>query len=134
MFSDISGGQLNPAVSFGLFFGRVLSLYRAVIFSVVQIIGGIIGGGEDTIYCTLICARVEHVVRTWCTCQVYMMTPWLIVCLMCVTLLFQNILKQQSNVLCMTAMHTTCTDDVQIMHLYNVHYTMFYTMHRVLWT
>ncbi|XP_063693323.1 aquaporin-1-like [Bolinopsis microptera] len=43
LFSDISGGQLNPAVSFGLFFARKLSLYRAAILSVAQIIGGIIG-------------------------------------------------------------------------------------------
>jgi len=42
LFSDISGGQLNPAVSFGLFFGRKLSLYRATILSVAQIIGGLI--------------------------------------------------------------------------------------------
>jgi len=43
LFSDISGGQLNPAVSFGLFFARKLSLYRAAILSVAQIIGGLIG-------------------------------------------------------------------------------------------
>lgn len=43
LFSDISGGQLNPAVSFGLFFSRQLSLYRAAVLSVAQIIGGVIG-------------------------------------------------------------------------------------------
>ena len=46
LFSDISGGQLNPAVSFGLFFSRQLSLYRAAVLSVAQIIGGVIGAGE----------------------------------------------------------------------------------------
>lgn len=42
LFSDISGGQLNPAVSFGLFFARKLSLYRAAILTIAQIIGGLI--------------------------------------------------------------------------------------------
>ena len=45
LFSDISGGQLNPAVSFGLFFARKLSLVRAAILSVAQIIGGLIAAG-----------------------------------------------------------------------------------------
>jgi len=43
IFSDISGGQYNPAVSFGLFFARKLSLYRAVVLSVVQILAAILG-------------------------------------------------------------------------------------------
>jgi len=42
LFSDISGGQLNPAVSWGLFFARKLSLVRAAILTVAQIIGGLI--------------------------------------------------------------------------------------------
>lgn len=42
LFSDISGGQLNPAVSLGLFFARKLSLYRTVLLSVAQIIGGLV--------------------------------------------------------------------------------------------
>jgi MIP family channel proteins len=45
LFSDISGGQLNPAVSFGLFFARKLSLVRAAVLSVAQIIGGLIAAG-----------------------------------------------------------------------------------------
>lgn len=45
LFSDISGGQLNPAVSLGLFFARKLSLYRTIILSVAQIIGGCIAAG-----------------------------------------------------------------------------------------
>ena len=49
LFSDISGGQLNPAVSFGLFFARKLSLYRAAILSVAQIIGGLIGAGKTNV-------------------------------------------------------------------------------------
>jgi glycerol uptake facilitator-like aquaporin len=46
IFSDISGGQLNPAVSFGLFFARKLSLYRAALFTIAQIVGGLIGAGK----------------------------------------------------------------------------------------
>lgn len=42
LFSDISGGQFNPAVSFGLFFARKLSLLRALIFSGAQLGGGIL--------------------------------------------------------------------------------------------
>ncbi|KAL5269809.1 hypothetical protein ACHWQZ_G003322 [Mnemiopsis leidyi] len=44
LFSDISGGQFNPAVSFGLFFARQLSLVKAALFSVVQLIGGLVAG------------------------------------------------------------------------------------------
>lgn len=45
LFSDISGGQLNPAVSFGLFFARKLSLVRALVLTVAQVIGGLVGAG-----------------------------------------------------------------------------------------
>lgn len=37
---------MNPAVSFALFFSRNLSLFRAVVLSIAQIIGGLIGAGK----------------------------------------------------------------------------------------
>lgn len=45
LFSDISGGQFNPAVSFGLFFARKMSLLKAVIYSIFQLCGGLVAGG-----------------------------------------------------------------------------------------
>lgn len=45
LFSDISGAHLNPAVSFGLFFARKCSIVKACLFSVAQIIGGLIATG-----------------------------------------------------------------------------------------
>jgi len=45
LFSDISGGQYNPAVSFALFFAKKISLARAAIFTLAQILGGLLGCG-----------------------------------------------------------------------------------------
>jgi len=43
LFSDISGGHLNPAVSLGLFVARKCSLVRAVIYIIAQFVGGFLG-------------------------------------------------------------------------------------------
>ncbi|KAK1432037.1 hypothetical protein QVD17_08925 [Tagetes erecta] len=43
--SGISGGHINPAVTFGLFLGRKLSLTRAVFYMVMQCVGAICGAG-----------------------------------------------------------------------------------------
>lgn len=43
LFSDISGGHLNPAVSLALFVARKCSLVRALIYIVAQFIGGFLG-------------------------------------------------------------------------------------------
>ncbi|KAJ8512337.1 hypothetical protein OPV22_002771 [Ensete ventricosum] len=43
--AGISGGHINPAVTFGLFLARKVSLIRAVLYIVVQCLGGIVGVG-----------------------------------------------------------------------------------------
>lgn len=43
LFSDISGGHLNPAVSLALFVARKVSLIRAVVYIIAQFIGGFLG-------------------------------------------------------------------------------------------
>lgn len=43
--STISGGHINPAVTFGLFLARKLSLTRAVFYIVMQCLGAICGAG-----------------------------------------------------------------------------------------
>ncbi|KAK8508359.1 hypothetical protein V6N13_055807 [Hibiscus sabdariffa] len=43
--AGISGGHINPAVTFGLFLGRKLSLTRAVFYMVMQCLGAICGAG-----------------------------------------------------------------------------------------
>ncbi|CAN1743398.1 Aquaporin PIP1-2 (Fragment) [Linum perenne] len=43
--AGISGGHINPAVTFGLFLGRKLSLTRAVYYMVMQVLGAICGAG-----------------------------------------------------------------------------------------
>ncbi|KAK9075455.1 hypothetical protein SSX86_003778 [Deinandra increscens subsp. villosa] len=43
--SGISGGHINPAVTFGLFLGRKLSLIRALFYMVMQCGGAICGAG-----------------------------------------------------------------------------------------
>lgn len=43
--AGISGGHINPAVTFGLFLGRKLSLTRAVYYIVMQCLGAICGAG-----------------------------------------------------------------------------------------
>ncbi|KAM0014423.1 putative major intrinsic protein [Helianthus debilis subsp. tardiflorus] len=43
--SGISGGHINPAVTFGLFLGRKLSLTRAIFYMVMQCGGAICGAG-----------------------------------------------------------------------------------------
>jgi len=45
LFSDISGGQFNPAVSFGLFFAKKMSLLKALLYTVIQLCGGLVAGG-----------------------------------------------------------------------------------------
>ena len=62
LFSDISGGQFNPAVSFGLFFARKLSLIKAILFSVVQLCGGLVAGGKCN--CANSVSYTVEVVRT----------------------------------------------------------------------
>lgn len=42
---NISGGHINPAVTFGLFLARKLSLTRAVFYIVMQTLGAICGAG-----------------------------------------------------------------------------------------
>ncbi|CAD6218310.1 unnamed protein product [Miscanthus lutarioriparius] len=41
----ISGGHINPAVTFGLFVGRKLSLVRTILYIVAQCLGAICGAG-----------------------------------------------------------------------------------------
>ncbi|CAD6268489.1 unnamed protein product [Miscanthus lutarioriparius] len=43
--SGISGGHINPAVTFGLFVGRKLSLVRTLLYIVAQCLGAICGVG-----------------------------------------------------------------------------------------
>ncbi|KAM0906535.1 hypothetical protein ACQ4PT_016679 [Festuca glaucescens] len=43
--AGISGGHINPAVTFGLFLARKLSLSRAVFYMVMQCLGAICGAG-----------------------------------------------------------------------------------------
>ncbi|XP_043707486.1 aquaporin PIP2-4-like isoform X4 [Telopea speciosissima] len=43
--AGISGGHINPAVTFGLFLGRKVSLIRAVMYMVAQCFGAICGVG-----------------------------------------------------------------------------------------
>nr|GMC87424.1 probable aquaporin PIP2-8 [Ipomoea batatas] len=43
--AGISGGHINPAVTFGLFLARKVSLVRAVLYMVAQCLGGICGVG-----------------------------------------------------------------------------------------
>ncbi|XP_070007840.1 aquaporin PIP1-2-like [Nicotiana sylvestris] len=55
--ASISGGYINPAVTFGLFLARKLSLTRAVFYMVMQCLGAICGAGlvkgfDKTLYQT----------------------------------------------------------------------------------
>ena len=43
--AGISGGHINPAVTFGLFLGRKLTVTRAVYYMVMQCLGAICGAG-----------------------------------------------------------------------------------------
>ncbi|MCD9558890.1 oleate-activated transcription factor pip2 [Datura stramonium] len=43
--AGISGGHINPAVTFGLFLARKVSLIRAVVYMVAQCLGAICGVG-----------------------------------------------------------------------------------------
>nr|GMD22623.1 aquaporin PIP2-2-like [Ipomoea batatas] len=43
--AGISGGHINPAVTFGLFVGRKVSLVRAVVYMIAQCLGAICGVG-----------------------------------------------------------------------------------------
>ncbi|KAK7285059.1 hypothetical protein RJT34_19817 [Clitoria ternatea] len=43
--AGISGGHINPAVTFGLFLGRKVSLVRAILYMVAQSLGAICGVG-----------------------------------------------------------------------------------------
>ncbi|MQL41607.1 hypothetical protein EI012_27260, partial [Escherichia coli] len=43
--AGISGGHINPAVTFGLFLARKLSLTRALFYMVMQVLGAICGAG-----------------------------------------------------------------------------------------
>uniref|UniRef100_A0A7C8Z9L9 Uncharacterized protein n=1 Tax=Opuntia streptacantha TaxID=393608 RepID=A0A7C8Z9L9_OPUST len=43
--AGISGGHINPAVTFGLFLARKLSLTRAVFYMIMQCLGAICGAG-----------------------------------------------------------------------------------------
>ncbi|XP_073011829.1 probable aquaporin PIP2-6 [Typha latifolia] len=43
--AGISGGHINPAVTFGLLVGRKLSLVRAVLYIIAQCLGAICGAG-----------------------------------------------------------------------------------------
>lgn len=43
--AGISGGHINPAVTFGLFLGRKVTLVRAVVYMVAQCLGAICGVG-----------------------------------------------------------------------------------------
>lgn len=41
----VAGGHINPAVTFGLFLARKLSLTRAVFYIIMQVLGAIAGAG-----------------------------------------------------------------------------------------
>nr|GMC94880.1 probable aquaporin PIP2-8 [Ipomoea batatas]GMC96909.1 probable aquaporin PIP2-8 [Ipomoea batatas] len=43
--AGISGGHINPAVTFGLFLGRKVSLIRALAYMVAQCLGAVVGVG-----------------------------------------------------------------------------------------
>ncbi|KAI0493452.1 hypothetical protein KFK09_023568 [Dendrobium nobile] len=43
--AGISGGHINPAVTFGLFIARKVSLFRALLYMVAQCLGAICGAG-----------------------------------------------------------------------------------------
>ncbi|XP_061376669.1 aquaporin PIP2-7 isoform X1 [Gastrolobium bilobum] len=43
--AGISGGHINPAVTFGLFLGRKVSLVRALLYMIAQCLGAICGAG-----------------------------------------------------------------------------------------
>ncbi|KAK4483408.1 hypothetical protein RD792_010594 [Penstemon davidsonii] len=43
--AGVSGGHINPAVTFGLFLGRKVSLIRALLYMVAQCVGAICGVG-----------------------------------------------------------------------------------------
>src|SRR5574339_56579 len=43
--AGISGGHINPAVTFGLFLARKLSLTRAIFYIIMQCLGAICGAG-----------------------------------------------------------------------------------------
>ncbi|KZV35165.1 hypothetical protein F511_06871 [Dorcoceras hygrometricum] len=43
--AGISGGHINPAVTFGLFLGRKVSLIRAILYIIAQCLGAICGVG-----------------------------------------------------------------------------------------
>lgn len=45
MLSTRTGGHINPAVTFGLFLARKLSLTRALFYMVMQCLGAICGAG-----------------------------------------------------------------------------------------
>lgn len=45
MVFDDAGGHINPAVTFGLFLARKLSLTRALFYMVMQVLGAIVGAG-----------------------------------------------------------------------------------------
>lgn len=45
LFCTETGGHINPAVTFGLFLARKLSLTRAVFYMVMQCLGAICGAG-----------------------------------------------------------------------------------------
>jgi len=54
LFSDISGGHLNPAVSLALFVARKCSLVRALVYMVAQTIGGFLGAVALLLLCPTI--------------------------------------------------------------------------------
>ncbi|XP_027184853.1 aquaporin PIP2-7 [Coffea eugenioides] len=56
--AGISGGHINPAVTFGLFLARKVSLFRAVAYMVAQCLGAICGVG-------LVKAFMKHHYNTW---------------------------------------------------------------------
>ena len=45
MILVLAGGHINPAVTFGLFLARKLSLTRAVFYMVMQCLGAVCGAG-----------------------------------------------------------------------------------------
>ena len=42
----VSGCHINPAVTFGLFFGRKIGLIKSILYVVFQSVGGLIGAGQ----------------------------------------------------------------------------------------
>jgi len=54
LFSDISGGHLNPAVSLALFVARKCSLVRAVVYMLAQTVGGFLGAVALLLMCPVI--------------------------------------------------------------------------------